>query len=85
MLPVLTDGGDIAEVSVIASGGVAIAAADDACRLHLIDLHRGFQIFFFLTSAMHHPKTLIGQELLHQTIVNYKKFFSNKNYQSITF
>ena len=26
----------------------------------------------FLTSAMHHPKTLIevGQELLHQTIVN---------------
>ena len=38
-----------------------------------------------LTSAMHHPKTLIGQELLHQTIVNYKKFFSNKNYQSITF
>ena len=40
---------------------------------------------FFLTSAMHHPKTLIGQELLHQTIVNYKKFFSNKNYQSITF
>ena len=39
----------------------------------------------FLTSAMHHPKTLIGQELLHQTIVNYKKFFSNKNYQSITF
>ena len=39
----------------------------------------------FLTSAMHHPKKLIGQELLHQTIVNYKKFFSNKNYQSITF
>ena len=39
----------------------------------------------FLTSAMHHPKTLIGQELLHQTIVNYKKCFSNKNYQSITF
>ena len=35
--------------------------------------------------AMHHPKTLIGQELLHQTIVNYKKFYSNKNYQSITF
>ena len=32
----------------------------------------------FLTSAMHHPKTLIGQALLHQTIVNYTKFFSNK-------
>jgi len=31
-----------------------------------------------LTSAMHHPKTLIGQALLHQTIVNYTKFFSNK-------
>ena len=24
------------------------------------------------------PKTLIGQALLHQTIVNYTKFFSNK-------
>lgn len=35
-----------------------------------------FRVFsLFLTSAMHHPKTLIGQELLHQTIVNYKKFF----------
>ena len=33
---------------------------------------------YFLTSAMHHPKTLIGQALLHQTIVNYTKFFSNK-------
>ena len=33
---------------------------------------------YFLTSAMHHPKTLIGQEFLHQTIVNYTKFFSNK-------
>ena len=32
---------------------------------------------YFLTSAMHHPKTLIGQALLHQTIVNYTKFFSN--------
>ena len=31
---------------------------------------------YFLTSAMHHPKTLIGQEFLHQTIVNYTKFFS---------
>jgi len=31
-----------------------------------------------LTSAMHHPKTLIGQALLHQTIVNYTRFFSNK-------
>ena len=31
-----------------------------------------------LTSAMHHPKTLIGQTLLHQTIVNYKKIFPNK-------
>ena len=31
---------------------------------------------YFLTSAMHHPKTLIGQALLHQTIVNYTKFFS---------
>ena len=31
-----------------------------------------------LTSAMHHPKTLIGQALLHQTIVNYKKIFPNK-------
>ena len=30
---------------------------------------------YFLTSAMHHPKTLIGQALLHQTIVNYTKFF----------
>ena len=34
--------------------------------------------FTFLTSAMHHPKTLIGQALLHQTIVNYTKFFSDK-------
>lgn len=33
---------------------------------------------YFLTLAMHHPKTLIGQALLHQTIVNYTKFFSNK-------
>ena len=33
---------------------------------------------YFLTSAMHHPKTLIGQALLHQTIINYTKFFSNK-------
>ena len=33
---------------------------------------------YFLTSAMHHPKTLIGQALLHQTIVNYKKIFPNK-------
>ena len=32
---------------------------------------------YFLTLAMHHPKTLIGQALLHQTIVNYTKFFSN--------
>ena len=32
---------------------------------------------YFLTSAMHHPKTLIGQALLHQTIVNYTNFFSN--------
>ena len=32
----------------------------------------------FLTSAMHHPKTLIGQALLHLTIVNYTRFFSNK-------
>ena len=33
---------------------------------------------YFLTSAMHHPKTLIGQEFLHQTIVNYKNFFLTK-------
>ena len=35
-------------------------------------------INYFLTSAMHHPNTLIGQALLHQTIVNYKKNFPNK-------
>ena len=33
---------------------------------------------YFLTSAMHHPKTLIGQALLHQTIVIYKNFFLTK-------
>ena len=33
---------------------------------------------YFLTLAMHHPKTLIGQEFLHQTIVNYKNFFLTK-------
>ena len=33
---------------------------------------------YFLTLAMHHPKTLIGQALLHQTIVNYKNFFLTK-------
>ena len=33
---------------------------------------------YFMTSAMHHPKTLIGQEFLHQTIVIYKNFFLTK-------
>ena len=33
---------------------------------------------YFLTLAMHHPKTLIGQALLHQTIVNYTNFILTK-------
>ena len=48
----------------------------------VVDKSRGgfkeIKSFGVLTSAMHHPKTLIGQALLHQTIVNYKKIFPNK-------